>query len=567
MSTTIAKRQLPSTVMYKDDYDINNNGIVDTATQVVFEVILQESVTLGDPIYVTTPSPTQIFVGRARQDTPSKMPCIGLALETANGGNTIKAVNIGGVFGMNTNGLTNGQALYVAPTGGYTTTKPSTRVQNIGLVGRVGGGDGIIIASVMNMQDDLTSTKTLTENSAGATSGFNLTNNNNGTVNISSGIALLRSTNSEIGILSEYSIPAVTNLTLVDNTDNFVLVNYNGGTPAITVTTDPSTINTTTNSIIYLISRVGNNLYYVYAGGQNLDANGKLRRRFLNTEAFYHSQGAILSYVNRNLLVTNGLFYSGLLPYLTPSFNTSTSDTFTTVYKDTVSNWTRVLNQTQINNTQYNDEGVLISLGNNDYRSDFIYILVDNPSKIYVVLGEISYPNITQARLAPKPSSLPSELLRLGILIGRVIIQENGASIFEATTAFDTLFIGGTVINHNETAGLNSGDYIHLTLAEKAIFDNLSSLVSTEVDINFGASNKRNSHISLFIADTNITSTSTIKVALLGKATADHSTDEVLLISPTVVGGNNQVGVGFTISAYCAEGTYGIFKVTYSIIY
>jgi hypothetical protein len=156
---------IPIGDMLKSIYDTNNNGIVDTATQVVFEVVLQESVTIGDPIYVTTPSPTQIFVGRARQDTPSKMPCIGLALATANGGSTIKAVNIGGVFGMNTNGLTNGQALYVAPTGGYTTTKPSTRVQNIGLVGRVGGGDGIIIASVMNMQDDITSGIVISGNS------------------------------------------------------------------------------------------------------------------------------------------------------------------------------------------------------------------------------------------------------------------------------------------------------------------------------------------------------------------------------------------------------------------
>jgi hypothetical protein len=302
-------------------------------------------------------------------------------------------------------------------------------------------------------------------NSAGAISGFEITNNGNGTVNIATGIAILRSANNTTSPLVKYTIPAQTNISLTDNANNFLLVNYNGGTPNILVTTNPTDINTTTNSIIYVISRVGNTLDYIALIGQNVDVNAKLRRRFLNSEGLTRAQGGVLTVSNRNLLVTIGLFYSGLIEVTTPTFNTSGADTFTQAYLNT--NWNRTTGLSQINNTQYNLAGTLTTLPNNAYRVDYVYLLADNPSKLYVILGDAHYNSLADARLAPVPSSLPTELQYLGARIGRVIVQKN-ASTMEVSSEFTTIYASGSATLHNDLGGLNVGDYQHLTVAEKA---------------------------------------------------------------------------------------------------
>lgn len=305
------------------------------------------------------------------------------------------------------------------------------------------------------------------DNSAGAIQGFALTNNGNGTVNIATGTAFLRATNDPYATLVKYTIPAVTNLALTDNATNFLLVDYNGGTPAITVTTNSATINTETNSIAYAVSRVGTTLDYVNLVGQNVDANAKLRIRFLNQEGIRRANGVALGFVNRNLTLTAGTLFSGLIRINSPAFNTNTPDTFTQVYNNGAV-WTRTTGQTQVNNTQYNNSGVLTNLAVNDYRTDWIYLLPNNPSKLYLVLGTVSHPNIAAARAATPPATLPSELQTLGLLVGRSIIQRLGASISEVSSAFDVVFPANPVPNHNDLAGLNVGDYQHLTAAQLA---------------------------------------------------------------------------------------------------
>jgi hypothetical protein len=263
----------------------------------------------------------------------------------------------------------------------------------------------------------------------------------------------------------KYTISAQTNISLTDNANNFLLVNYNGGTPNILVTTNPNDINTTTNSIIYVVSRVGNTLDYIALIGQNVDANAKLRRRFLNSEGLRRSQGAILTTSNRNLLVTAGLFYSGLIEVTTPTFDTSGADTFTQAYIN--GTWVRTAGLSQINNTQYSLAGTLTTLPNNSYRVDYVYILADNPSKLYTILGNAHYNNLSDARLAPVPASLPTELQYLGARVGRVIIQKN-ASTMEVSSEFTTIYASATATLHNDLGGLNVGDYQHLTVAEKS---------------------------------------------------------------------------------------------------
>lgn len=292
--------------------------------------------------------------------------------------------------------------------------------------------------------------------SAGAVSGFTLTNNGNGTVNISSGIAYLRLTNDPYSSIVKYPISAVTNLALTDNANNYVLVDYNAGSPTITVTTNGSTINTQTNSLAYVISRVGNTLDYLNLVGQNVDPNAKLRVRFLNQEGIRRASGAILGFSNRNLTLTSSVLFSGLIRLNTAAFDTVSPDTFTLVYNN-ASVWTRTTAQTQVNNTEYNVSGVLTTMPNNDYRTDYVYLLPNNPSKLYVIMGTTTYNSLTLAKGAPRPSSLPVELQVLGVEVGRLFIQKNSITISEVQSSFANDFIGASVPEHNSLSGLQGG--------------------------------------------------------------------------------------------------------------
>jgi len=308
-----------------------------------------------------------------------------------------------------------------------------------------------------------------TENSAGAISGFAITNNGNGTVNIASGYALLRATNNENGILQKYLIPAVTNLALTDNVNNYVIVQYNAGSPNIVVVTDTNLITTTNNTLIYVVARYGTTVNYLYAGEQNVDSNGKLRRRFLNVEPIKRAAGAVIGFTNRTINTTDGLFYGGLTPYTTPLLGA----TFTNAYNNG-SVWTRQTAQTQVNNTQYNLNGVLTAMTNGRFRTDFVYIMVNNPSVLYTVMGTSQTNSLANARLVTMPSSLPVELQRLGVLVGRLIIGTNNAAITEVSSAYEITFNASTVINHNDTGNIQGGavgDYQHVTTAEKTTWN------------------------------------------------------------------------------------------------
>lgn len=310
-----------------------------------------------------------------------------------------------------------------------------------------------------------------TDVSAGAITGFALTNNGDGTVNIASGTAFLRTTNDPYAQIIKYPISAVTNLALTDNANNYVLVDYNAGSPTLTVTTNASTINTQTNSLAYVIARIGNNLEYLNLVGQNVDPNAKLRIRFLNQEGIRRASGAVLGFSNRNLTLTSSVLFSGLIRINAAAFNTASPDTFTLAYNNG-SVWTRTTGQTQINNTEYNVSGTLTTMPNNTFRTDYVYLLPNNPSKLYVIMGNTTYGSLTLAKGAPRPSSLPVELQVLGLEVGRLFIEKNSAAMAEVQSSFANDFIGAAIPEHNSLTGLQggtSGEYNHLTNAQVAL--------------------------------------------------------------------------------------------------
>lgn len=320
--------------------------------------------------------------------------------------------------------------------------------------------------------------------SAGVTDGANLTDNGDGTIGLSSGVAFLRSSASQEAPIYSVEFAAQTPIALTDNSINYVYLDYNAGSPQFVVSTSLSAFNCMDKCIAYTIVREGTVLHYVDARGQNVDANRKHRRKILETENFkWVKGGSILSAVGtRNIAVSAGSFYYGLNKISHSAFDTSVADTFAYYYRDGLGGWTKTTGNTQINNTQYDDgTGILSTLTNNRYGVFWVYLINNTPSSLAVQFGQGDYQKLADAQ-ASIPPSAPPTCEGVGVLLGRIIIQKSAAAFATLEIAFYDPFVS-TAISHNGLVDLQGGtlnEYYHLTSAEYTMLQAIAPSVSTQ---------------------------------------------------------------------------------------
>jgi len=101
----------------------------------------------GVPVYLTgTVGGTNILeISIARADTSILMPAIGVTTQVLNPNEIGKLVILGSIKNINTSLFSVGTVLYVGPTGGLTSTRPTSTghlVQNVGRVGRSSSNNG-----------------------------------------------------------------------------------------------------------------------------------------------------------------------------------------------------------------------------------------------------------------------------------------------------------------------------------------------------------------------------------------------------------------------------------------
>lgn len=88
-----------------------------------------------------------------------------------------------------------------------------------------------------------------------------------------------------------------------------------------------------------------------------------------------------------------------------------------------------------------------------------------------------------------------------------------------------------------------------------------------QVEVNFGSSTSEDFNTSVTVNDLNILSTSKILCSVAGIATDDHSIEEILASNITVIAGKIIANTSFDILAFCDNGTYGKYKINYTINY
>lgn len=305
--------------------------------------------------------------------------------------------------------------------------------------------------------------------------GLDLTDNLNGTVDITSGTAILRNTSDiHTSTFIEYDVSAVTSFTLTDDTTNYIMVNYNAGSPQIQAYTSFPAGYGTTITPIWFITRVGTDLHTIDMRGFGLNHTGNVAEKDYNVYGFEHVPGGtILSEIDtRKLSVTTGIFYIASSKITQSAFDTSGSDIFTYIYDDGAGDWTRVTGQTTISNTQYDDgDGILGTIPSNDYGVHWVFIAFDDTAwaHLYVVYGRQSYNTLADAQAAELPSTDMAPEVKAGsasVFVGKIIILESDTNFTEIQSPFLQVLGSAVPTTHNGLGGLNLGDYRHLTAAE-----------------------------------------------------------------------------------------------------
>lgn len=311
--------------------------------------------------------------------------------------------------------------------------------------------------------------------SAGTLSGFNFTDNGNGSVTISSGVATIRTSDSSYSQLITAEIAGAT-VTLQDNALNFICVHYNAGNPTLVTTVNQEIINERDYALVFGVYREAVLLHRVDFRGQSLDTNRNMRALFFNFSRFIHaSNGSVLGFNGLAPTLSAGRFYvmTTALPH--PAFDLSVAGTAneniaTGWFRDGFGGWIKTENVKVISTTTYDgNAGGFSPLTNNKYGVTWAFVVHNTPSEFHFVKGQEQYNTLADAQAAKIPAQLPGILTTMGSVVG-VYIYKKGVTVFDdVRSAFNTTLTSATPSTHNALSGIQGGtfnEYNHLTTAE-----------------------------------------------------------------------------------------------------
>lgn len=308
--------------------------------------------------------------------------------------------------------------------------------------------------------------------SAGLYSGFGLTDNGDGTINIADGEGVLRTSASPTAPLQLITVSGVNNLSMSQTATNYIYADYNSGSPVISVGTSTSDFNCLDKCILYKVSRVGNEIQYINMMSNNVDANRSYRRKDFEIGQIDIGSGARVAETgNRYFAITAGSFWNVLSNVTTSAFDTSGLDTYDLYYRNGSGGWTRTTGNTQIDNLYYDDgSGTLAPISNNQFATRFIFMSVsETGSHPIVVMGQYNHANQEEAENEAVPGDLPPEVDAVGSILALVTVQKNATNLASILNATEESFATALPTTHNNLAGLQGGttnEYYHLDLSD-----------------------------------------------------------------------------------------------------
>jgi len=266
--------------------------------------------------------------------------------------------------------------------------------------------------------------------------------------------------------------------TITDARVTWVCVDYNSGSPTITLietttSTEPAAMNYNSVWPLGYVVREGSIVHVTNNPRKAQDAIGGLIRRFHQTLPLARDElvgGLIVSESGtRNITLSAGYLFDRQNRFTVSALDTSVSGSFDRYYR-AVSGFTKESSQTQWPNTQYDDgSGTLVTMTNNRYANLFWYLELDG--NLVMLYGRDEYVSAAGASMEELPATVPLRTSTDGKLIARTTFQKSAATFTAIDTVFSSIFSASAATTHNNLAGLQggtSGEYYHLTSTQAA---------------------------------------------------------------------------------------------------
>lgn len=296
--------------------------------------------------------------------------------------------------------------------------------------------------------------------SAGYVSGGEITDNEDGTIDVAAGIGFFRVSDSQTAGLLLLPWPAVTNQTITTDTIRWVGVEYNAGSPQVVIRTSDD-FDGNTDWALAQIANEGDELHIDIHRTHGTDTPQRLAEYLEHT---YHIQradadgGIILGELGtRNPTVTEGLLFNKLHRFPIAALDLSGADTMDRYYRNSPSGWVKEAGESQWPNTQYDDgSGTLATMIANRWAA--LYFYIESDGQLVMMYGQAQYVTEAAAEADAPPSTVPDRIVTHALLIGRMIFQKSAATA-TVESVFAVVFASAGVTSHADLANVTSDQH------------------------------------------------------------------------------------------------------------
>lgn len=280
---------------------------------------------------------------------------------------------------------------------------------------------------------------------------------------------------------------------LVDNSQNYLVANYNNGNPVMQVIQDRIIYNDTT--VIPLNSMMVSNGYVHLSHwdryGEALP--NKLHHRLVQTQRYARESGCELSVSGTNVRIASGIVWRGARDFtLQDTYSNGSNNSNWYFYShNATGGWgvTFPASGFDYNNYDSTFTGITPLPSNLTYNINWIYRGIEDHQHGYYVLSNTGYKDLPTAIAVTKVPDVPLTISSHALLVGRIICVKGNPVPVLVESAFDIGFTGAPLNDHNQLSGLQGGndgiEQYHLTQAKWA---NLISLYPQFDGIRFNLS-------------------------------------------------------------------------------
>lgn len=348
----------------------------------------------------------------------------------------------------------------------------NTAVTDADLLGTTGVGSDLTLARIAGSTYSTLQHFRNNMASSGIVAGGVISDAGGATINVTGGSCTIRPTTTHLSTLYFSDFAASNGIAIPANTIRYVGIEYNAGTPIITIRATDDFDYMTSFPIGAVVNEAG--LLHLHTADRHTvyDSPSHTAERFEQTLPFSRDEatgGLILGETGtRNITMSAGAVWQKLTRLVISAFNSSTGGTFDIYYRDGAGGFTKVAAATQWPNLQYdNNTGTLATLANNKFGTLWFYLEPDD-GMVIMLYGRAEHSSIAAAEAEAPPATVPNRVTVGGRLIGRLVFAKSAAAASSISSVFTTTFSSGGAASHANLSNLDYASAGHTGFATSA---------------------------------------------------------------------------------------------------